>query len=82
MERAISGSITRVPDNEDYAELGRLLAAPESWTDAEAAYMQSLVRSQAQEISNCHPRDDKRRKRLEQLQAQLTAAVAQWQAER
>lgn len=74
--------MTGVPDNEDYAELGRLLAAPKYWTDAGAAYMQSLVRSQAQEISNCHPRDDKQRQRLEQLQAQLTAAVARWQAGR
>ena len=34
-----------MPDAEDYAEFGRLLASPTSWTDAEAAYMQCVARS-------------------------------------
>ena len=72
----------RVPDNEDYAQLGRLLASPEAWTDAEAAYMQSLVRSQEQAIAECHPRDEKRRRSMEHLRIELIAAVAQWRSPR
>jgi hypothetical protein len=67
-----------VPDNEDYAELGRLLAHPETWTRSESAYILSLRGSQAEALTEAHPKDAKRIASLQKLLDEIDGAIARW----
>jgi hypothetical protein len=66
-----------MPDNEDYAELARLLANPRAWTVEERAAMRGLLRQQTENLATVHPRDDKRRASLQALVGQVTEAIGE-----
>jgi hypothetical protein len=64
-----------VPDNQDYADLGRLLASPDSWSDADAVLARLLLRNQEQAVATAHPRDVRRRAGMQAVVDDLRAAV-------
>ncbi len=71
-----------MPDNEDYAELRRLLASPSRWTDAETVYMHLLLRDQPDALAGCHPKDTKRRESMQAVVNEVASALAQHDAPR
>lgn len=64
-----------MPDNQDYAELGRLLADPKAWTPAESATMRGLLRQQIENLGAVHPLDVPRRKSTQRLVDQIAEAI-------
>ena len=68
-----------MPDDQDYADLARLLASPESWTEREAAQAHSLLRSQEQAVESAHPKDLRRRADMQAVVEDLRAAVAAYE---
>ncbi len=69
-----------MPDDQDYADLGRLLASPESWTDAELTFMRGIRRNQADVLSGWHPKDTKRISALRTLLHHIDVAIARREA--
>ena len=65
-----------MPDEQDYADLGRLLASPESWDEQDAARARSLLRSQEQAVESAHPKNLRRRAVMQAVVDDLQAAVA------
>lgn len=64
-----------MPDDEDFAELARLLADPASWTRRERLTMQLVLREQTAQLTAAHPRDVNRRTRLQDLVDRVDAAI-------
>lgn len=71
-----------MPDDQDYAELDRLLASASDWTEREAAYMRSLERSQTEIVDQCHPKDLRRRQTLEGLVERIRTAITSYERSR
>jgi hypothetical protein len=68
-----------VPDDEDYADLARLLASPESWSEQDAVLVRSLLRSQVQAVESAHPKDVRRRADMQAVADDLRAAVVAYE---
>jgi hypothetical protein len=71
-----------VPDDQDYAGLGRLLSSPATWSAQDATYMKSLLVRQADAVAGCHPKDSKGRQRLQALVDDIQAALEKYEARR
>ena len=71
-----------MPDEQDYAEFGRLLASPGTWSDQEAAHVKRLLVSQTDMVSACHPKDSGGRRRLQAVVDDIQAALEQYEAGR
>jgi hypothetical protein len=75
-------SLSSVPDNEDYAALGRLLASPETWSAEDARAAKSHLRHQEGAVTSVHPSDIRRRASMEAVADDLRTAIATWERHR
>jgi hypothetical protein len=64
-----------VPDDQDYADLARLLAHPEDWTSEQTRMMRWMLREQTGYLAEMHPLDARGRKNLQGLLDKLTEAI-------
>jgi len=71
-----------VPDNQDFAELGHLLASAHNWTEREAARARGLLRAQLEAVASLHPKDARRRASMQEVVDQLEAALTAWENHR
>ena len=71
-----------MPDNEDYAMLGNLLAHPEEWSEADAEFARTLRRNQAANAAGYDQRDKHRVASMWVVVQQLDEALAVWEASR
>jgi hypothetical protein len=67
--------VRRVPDKQDYETLAQLLADPTAWTPDEAAYMRSALRSQREAAAAWHPKDERRRRQMNEVADQIEDAI-------
>jgi hypothetical protein len=67
-----------VPDDVDYAWLGRLLDHPESWSADDLATARQLVATQKAALDDEHPRDVQGRQAKQELIDALEVAVAMY----
>jgi len=68
-----------MPDNQDYAELARLLQSPRSWSPSEAAVARSLLRGQEQVLAAWHPKDVRRCAAMQDVVDDLREAVSEYE---
>jgi hypothetical protein len=68
-----------VPDNDDYAALGRLLASPETWTTEDATVARSLLRDQEDAVKGRASEGIRRRDDMQAVADDLRAAIAIWE---
>lgn len=68
-----------MPDNQDYGDLGRLLAAPGSWSVDDAASARSLLASQDSAVASVHLLDQRRRESMQAVADDLRAAIAKYE---
>ena len=71
-----------MPDDQDYADLGELIAHPEEWSDADADRARLLRNSQALAASDYDQRDQKRVAAMWSVVQQLDEALAAFDAAR
>jgi hypothetical protein len=71
-----------MPDHQDYAALGRLLADPESWTAEQASTVHGMRRSQSETITSWNPKDVRRVAEMTSVLRQMDEAIARWRAAR
>lgn len=71
-----------MPDNQDHAELGRLLADPESWTAEQAETVQGMRRSQEAAIAAWNAKDTRQVAEMATVLAQTDEAISRWRAAR
>jgi len=71
-----------VPDDQDYADLGELLAQPEQWSDADAAQARLLRDGQAQAATDYDQRDRVRVAAMWRVVQQTDEALAAFDAAR
>jgi len=71
-----------VPDDEDYAELARLIADPTSWTGRERSTMGILLSQQEALLTAVHPAHTRRRNRLQELVDQIHRAISIFESTR
>ena len=64
-----------VPDDVDYAWLGRLIDHPESWSADDLAIARQLVATQKAALDDEHPRDVQGRQAKQELIDALEAAI-------
>jgi len=64
-----------VPDDVDYAWLGRLIDHPESWSADDLATARQLVAHQRRALDDEHPRDVQGRQAEQELIDALEAAI-------
>jgi len=64
-----------MPDQQDYADLERLLKDPRPWTKEEAAAMQSLLKTQRDAAAAVHPKDRRRQAEMYRLVQQIEEAI-------
>jgi hypothetical protein len=69
-----------VPDDQDYADLGALLADPAHWTDEQAATARLVRRAQISALAEVDPRDQKRAADMAVVVKELDSAIAAWEA--
>lgn len=71
-----------MPDDQDYADLGRLLADPESWTAEQAETVQGMRRSQEAAIAAWNVKDTRRIAEMATVLGQMDEAISRWRATR
>jgi hypothetical protein len=64
-----------VPDDDDYAWLGRLIDHPDSWSADDLATARQLVAEQKSALDNEHPKDARGRQAKQDLIGALEAAI-------
>jgi hypothetical protein len=64
-----------VPDNQDYEWLGWLVSHPEEWTRDDLDTARWMVENQKHAIRETHPKDEKSRRRYQEVVDQLEAAI-------
>ena len=73
---AALGYGVRMPDDQDYADLGTLLADPESWTAEQAETVQGMRRSQEAAIAAWNVKDTRRVAAMSAVIAQMDEAIS------
>lgn len=68
-----------MPDDQDYAALGALLGRAEVWTTAEADRVMWIRNEQAAMLAAVHSKDQKGRRRLQEVLDEVDRAIAVWQ---
>lgn len=71
-----------MPDNEDYRDLGKLLATVNAWTEADAETARSFLAAQLDAVASSQPKDLARRDSMTAVANDLRDAIARWEAER
>ena len=71
-----------MPDDQDYADLGKLLAQPEQWSAADAARARLLRDGQARAATDYDQRDTVRVAAMWRVVQQLDGALAAFDAAR
>ena len=69
-----------MPDNQDYADLGALLADPAHWTDEQAAMARLVRRAQIGPLAAVDPRNQKLTADMAAVVKELDSAIAVWEA--
>lgn len=68
-----------MPDDQDYADLARLLASPGSWSAADASHARWQLRNQEKAVAALRPKDVRRVAEMQQVVDDLQAAVSEYQ---
>ena len=71
-----------MPDDQDYTDLGRLLAQPEHWTAGEVRMARMIRRSQAEAAAAFDQRDQERVGAMWAVVQQIDEALERWERSR
>ena len=72
----------KVPDDEDYRDLARLLADPSAWTSEVADHMRSALAYQREAVEACHPKDVRGRAQLSAVADDIESALRAYDSSR
>ena len=71
-----------VPDDEDYAWLGWLMAHPDKWSGDDLEQAEQVVADQKRAIADSHPRDLRTRESMQGVVDGLEAAIDAYRTRR